>query len=592
VLGTRGATLLLLLLSLVVPSGTLAGSGSESPAASQERTIVIQGFDVTLEVGEDGGLEVQEHLELRFSGSWNGIVRAIPFRYRNRAGMDYRLDLRVQEVADADGAALRWEESRAGFNREIRIWVPGASDAVRTVILRYHVGNALRFFEEHDELYWNVTGDEWPYPIERASAVVRLPSGATGRRSNVFTGPFGATGRDAAVQDTPDGFLFETTRELGIREGMTVAVAWNPGAVRRPTGLGRVWAFLRANWLLGFPVLSLMVMFGLWRARGKDPELRPVAPAYAPPKGMRPAEVGTLIDNRPDMRDITASIVDLAVRGYLRIEEVGVSRLRRVFRGEDYRLIRLDPPEGEVGLHPHEKRLLEGLFARRKSEVLVSELEDNFYTHLQGIRDGIFEHLLERGYYHHRPDRVLAAYVGIGIVVSFAGAVGMAILADLLYLSIVTGLVAGLLTGLPIIGFGLVMPARTVAGARKLEEILGFREFLDRVEEARFRRMITSPEQFERYLPYAMALGVDRKWARAFDGIYQQNPSWYVGSTPGAPFATTRFVGNLGSMTSRASSAMRSQPRSSGGSGFSGGSGGGGGGSSGGGFGGGGGRGF
>ena len=128
------------------------------------------------------------------------------------------------------------------------------------------------------------------------------------------------------------------------------------------------------------------------------------------------------------------------------------------------------------------------------------------------------------------------------------------------------------------------MPARTLKGARELEHVLGFQEFLDRVESDHFKRMVDSPEMFERYLPYAMALGVEKRWAKAFDDIYREPPDWYRGS-PGMHFRPTIFVTNLGTMSSQVGSAMASQPRSSGGGGFSGGGGGGG-------FGGGGGGGF
>jgi uncharacterized membrane protein len=151
-----------------------------------------------------------------------------------------------------------------------------------------------------------------------------------------------------------------------------------------------------------------------------------------------------------------------------------------------------------------------------------------------------------------------------------------------------TVVLAGALTAAVVIGFGIFMPARTVAGTRALESSLGFEEFLGRVESDRFKKMITSPELFERYLPYAMALGVEKAWAAAFEGIYSQPPDWYRGAGY-RTFHPGVFVGDLSGMTTHAASAMTSAPRSSGGSGFSGG---GGGGFSGGGFGGGGGGAF
>ena len=197
------------------------------------------------------------------------------------------------------------------------------------------------------------------------------------------------------------------------------------------------------------------------------------------------------------------------------------------------------------------------------------------------------DELKAAGFYHHRPDRVLQTYVGIGLGLLGVATVGLTALSAARGYSPVMGVLAGLGTGLPVVLFGLVMPARTVRGARRLEEVLGFEEFLDRVETDRFKRMIRGPEQFEAYLPFAMAFGVEERWAKAFEDLYTEPPSWYVGSSQPGSFRTSNLVSRLDSMSSRTGSAMSSAPRSSGGSGFSSG-----GGFSGGGVGGGGGGGF
>jgi uncharacterized membrane protein len=148
-----------------------------------------------------------------------------------------------------------------------------------------------------------------------------------------------------------------------------------------------------------------------------------------------------------------------------------------------------------------------------------------------------------------------------------------------------TAVVAGILSGLIMVFFGWFMPSRTTRGTREVEKVLGFREFLSRVEGDRLERMVKTPEMFEKFLPFAMALGVEDNWAKAFDGIYTQPPSWYSGPGGMATFRPSSFTHNLGVMSTTAAATMSSAPRSSGGSGFSGGS-------SGGGFGGGGGGGF
>jgi len=205
------------------------------------------------------------------------------------------------------------------------------------------------------------------------------------------------------------------------------------------------------------------------------------------------------------------------------------------------------------------------------------------------LHDKIFNSLLERRYYLSRPDTVKKAWMGGGIVLGILLGVGGSILSQSTGMAPATFVLAGILTGLLVVIFGYFMPARTLEGGRALEGVLGFEEFLGRVESDRMDRMIYKPEMFEKYLPFAMALGVEKKWAAAFEGIYTQPPQWYTG-TSYPTFQPRSFVSNLGRMSTSAATAMASAPRSSGGSGFSGG--GGGGGSSGGGFGGGGGGGF
>jgi uncharacterized membrane protein YgcG len=195
---------------------------------------------------------------------------------------------------------------------------------------------------------------------------------------------------------------------------------------------------------------------------------------------------------------------------------------------------------------------------------------------------------MELKYYRSRPDRVLGLWAGIAIATGLLVGGGGMVIAARFGMAPLTTVLAGIFTGAIVLGFGIFMPARTVAGTRALEAALGFEEFLQRVESDRFKKMITGPEMFERYLPYAMALAVEKKWAAAFADIYREQPDWYRG-TGHRGFHPTLFVSDLSGMTQHAATAMTSAPRSSSGSGFSGG---GGGGFSGGGFGGGGGGAF
>jgi uncharacterized membrane protein YgcG len=245
----------------------------------------------------------------------------------------------------------------------------------------------------------------------------------------------------------------------------------------------------------------------------------------------------------------------------------------------------LRPASEEAGLKPHEAQLVNALFADGASSVRVSELQNRFYRSLPGIHDAVFQALQDRRCYRSRPDTVKQVYRAVGFFVMLAGTAGGAALAQYLGMQELPFILAATLCGLLVLGFGRIMPARTIHGTRTLEKVLGFEEFLTRVEADRFGRVIKTPELFEKFLPYAMALGVEQNWVRAFEAIVKHPPSWYAGGDA-AGFHPRGFVSRLDQMAARAGAVMQSAPRSSGGSGFSSG------GSSGGGFGGGGGRGF
>ena len=573
---------------------------STGAIALQSRSWRIEDFHSDVRVLTTGAVEVSERIRVRFDGSFNGIYRTIPIEYRDTRNFNVTLRLEVTGVEDGSGAPLRHELSREGHYRKIKIWVPGAENASRSVVIRYRAENALLHFSEDefewDELYWNVTGDEWPVPIEASSVRVQLPGDVTGIRARAFTGRYGSTesGADVSVSESARTVEARAREGLAIHEGLTLVVAWDARAVaggeyvvHRPGAVEQALEFFRSNWPLAIPALVFFLMYRIWSKVGKDPEKRPVAAQYEPPERMTPFEVGVLVDNRPDMRDVTSTLVDLAVRGWIVIEQVENEKLFGLVKDRDY-AFELQKPLSSAGeLKPHERELLHALFGGGSDmRVEASELANSFYEDLPGIKSAVFDQLVEDGYYRRRPDQVQGAWIGGGIFAAGALAVLGIMAANNWGMSVLTVILAAALSAIIIIGFGLLMPARTVKGARTQEAILGFEEFLDRVESDRFRRMITGPEMFERFLPYAMALGVEKKWAAAFADIYREPPNWYRG--PGyATFRPSLFVADLGNMSSATASAMTTAPRSVGSSGMSGG-----GGFSGGGFGGGGGGAF
>jgi hypothetical protein len=554
------------------------------------RELRVHNFQAEIFVLPDSTLEVTETIEVQFIGSYQGVFRTIPVEYPGPGGFNYSLfvtDESANEGPRGDGAPLRIERRREGPNLEFRIYVPNAVDTRRTVSLRYRVRNGLRYFDDHDELYWNVTGNDWTVPIASASVHVVLPAGVTGVRAAHFTGAYGSRAADGQVEILESNVDVRTVRPLAYREGLTIVVGWDKGFVREPTRSEAISQFLQSNWPLFTPVAAFVLMFWLWRTRGRDPQVGSVAVQYEPPAGLTPGEVGALVDDAADMRDITASMVDLAVRGYIVIEERKKEQLLGLYSTQDYAFILQKKPAEWAGAKPHELLLLAGLFNNGTREyVELSDLQNRFYKHLPGIRGALFDALVGHGYYGHRPDTVRQLFVGAGVVAGVllfgAGQYG----AQRFGMQAQPFIVAAIATAAVICGFGWFMPARTIAGARARLGAVGFEEFLGRVEADRMERMPQTPQTFEKYLPFAMALGVEKNWVTAFDGVCKEPPSWYR-TPPGSTFRPALFANSLSQMSARAGQVLASAPRgSSRSSGF------GGGGRSGGGFGGGGGGGF
>ncbi len=555
---------------------------------SAQRSYSIERFDARIRVNRDASIDVTETITAQFVGSYNGLFRTIPLEYRTGQGLNWTLGVSLQSVQDDAGRNLRTETSRQGHYVKYKVWIPGAVDAMRTIVLRYRATNGLRFFDEHDELYWNVTGDEWEVPIRVARAVIELPPNTTGVRAIAFNGVYGSTTRDAIVGIDGNDVHLMMPHPLEYHEGLTAVVGWDKGVVTEPSTLARAWGTLRSNWPLLIPILVFLFAFASWWRRGRDPRRRPIAVQYEPPPKMSPAEAGTLLDNSADMRDITATMVDLAVRGTMRIEEHQNPKLFGLFGGgTEYSLHRLKPVSVDSdGMAPHERTVYSGIFLGHDEVVPLSELKDEFYKQLPTIRDAVFDTLTANGFYRSRPDKVKQTWMGVAVGIGILVAIGGTYLSKATLLTPVPFVIAGIVSGVILLIFAQIMPARTEAGTRALEQVLGFEEFLRRVESEHLKRVIIGhPELFDKYLPYAMAFGVERQFARAFEGIYTQAPQWYVGPSV-MNFNVGHFSSSMSHLSTVAASTMSSSPRSSSGSGFGGGgsSGGGGGGGGGGAF--------
>ena len=558
------------------------------PASAQYFTI--NKFHSDIMIQGDSSVIVKETIEAEFHQSRHGIYREIPFRYRDEFGKVITTPLRVLSVTHDSGKAWKYRVKKTGPTIHIRI-----GDAKRyvkgrqTYVITYEVENVILFFNDHDELYWNVTGNYWKAPINEASASVSLMTKNRSKNLMVagYEGSYGSK-EECGYETYDNSGRFFTKRGLKMGEGLTIAFGWDKGLVFPPSSWKKfLWVINpRENWIFLLPIFSFIYMANRWYRKGRDPKVREsVTVMYEPPKfGQKPlipAEVGTLIDEKLDPRDITSTLVGLAVKGYIKIEETKKEGL--VLDKTDYDLIKAKEPDTD--LNPFEIELMKSLFSGSPVGIrlLVSSLKNRFYTHLPGLKKSLYGELTRKKYFLSSPEKVRNSYVVAGIVVL--------VFSVLAFLFLIPGsggksFIAGILTGIPVLALAKFMPVKTRAGASAYMDILGFQEFMNRAERDRLERM-GDKDLFSKFLPFAIALDVADNWAKAFEGIYQEPPDWYVSAGGFRTFTPYVFTHSLNSVTSDLGSAMFSAPRGS--SGGGGGGGFGGGGSSGGGFGGGGG---
>ncbi len=542
-----------------------------SPGFAQYFTI--EKFHSDIMVQEDSSMIVKETIETQFDQPRHGIYREIPFKYRDDLGKMVVTPTRVLSVTNESGKAWKYRVDKTGRIVNIRI-----GDAKRyvsghqTYVITYEVENAILFFDDHDELYWNVTGNYWKAPIKEASATVSLTTNVKSKNlmGAGFEGRYGS--KEECTFETYDNIgRFSAKRSLGMGEGLTLALGWDKGLISPPSSWKKfLWAVNPGeNWIFLLPVFSFVYMANRWYRKGRDPRVREsVAVMYEPPKfdnkPLTPAEVGTIIDEKLDPRDITSTIVGLAVKGYIKIEEVKHEGL--IFDKTDYYLRKVKGADADVT--SFERELMERVLPGGSSGVRISDLKNKFYVHLPMLKKALYEELKRKKYFLNSPERVRNSYIAAGIVVMI-----VAVLAFVFLIPNAGGrdIIAGALTAIPVVAFAKFMPAKTRAGASTYMDILGFEEFMKRAEKDRLERMADA-NLFSKFLPYAIALDVVDNWANAFEGIYQDPPDWYISPVGFRTFSPYAFTHSLNSVTSSLGSAMFTAPRSSGGGGgFSGG---------------------
>ncbi|MEA3050433.1 MAG: hypothetical protein QOG84_2269 [Sphingomonadales bacterium] len=620
-----------------------------APASSQsDEDERILSFSSDVAVQRDSSLEVTETFRLRAEGIEikHGPFRDFPTAL-DKDGRRIRVGFEVEGV-ERDGHKEPWKTLSIENGVRVRIGDPDTliEHGEHVYTLRYRTTRQLRFYKDFDEVYWNATGNQWIFPIDVAEARIRLPEPVSFGQRGAYTGPEGETGRHEAevVEERPGEILFRTTAGLGPHEGLTVGVDFPKGVVTapKPPTPTQAWLAQNAPWgagLLGFLGLCFFY-YEAWRKAGRGPRAGTIVPLFTPPEGMSAAALRYVRRMGYDNRAFAAAIVEGGVDHKLRL----VEEKHGLFRHKTTTIEKTGEPDD---MPPPERSMLEALFAGGDSIEMKQENHTTFEAAQKGLREGLQAAYLDKTFHTNKGWAwtglvlVMAAMLLVGAVIALTdpwgapNAWGAPVLGLLLA---VAGLAAGLrsrfagpgrswwLAALSMLliaggGFmltaafavasdaGLILPmlvpllilpfaltafswmaAPTVEGRRIMDEIAGFEKYLSVTEENRLETLHPpekTPELFERYLPHAIALEVENRWADRFSAVLaaaaadptrnQGAMVWYVGSgnawdDPGS------FASDLGSGLTGSVASASTAPGSSGGSSGGGGGGGGGGG--------------
>jgi hypothetical protein len=524
-------------------------------------TLYIQNFDAAIELTPTGELRVAETLTVVFLTEHHGIERFIPVSYRTPLGTRVTMDLRKGEVT-LDGQTVPVQTSRSGGRQVLRIGDPDTTlTGTHVYRIAYSAGRALVFHDDYLQLYWNVTGNDWQIPIRQATATLTLPSDVSPEEVSAtsYMGSTGSTARgQTAIVDASGRFSF-AAGALNPGSGLTIDVAIPRSLlpISPPTFAQNLARFLWDNKLAVLPILTLVVMFALWYRLGRDPRKGIIAPAFESPSDLGPGAAGVLVDDRMDLRDVSAMVIGLAVTGHLTIREDALSDKARAAVGGSpgsYTFVR--GRRGPEDLSAAERALYDAIFPTAETkETPLDSLENRFYKHLPTIRVRLFDELIAKRFYTQNPERTRAAYAGWGGSLVAAG-VGLGFVTASLYVAVTLAL-----SGLVVLAFSPIMPRKTQKGVAALVDVLGLAEYIHRAEVDRIEftdAPAKSPEQFEKLLPYAVALGLTSIWVRQFEGLLREPPQWYTGAPT---FNGTLFALSLGRLSAGMQNTFVSAPR-------------------------------
>lgn len=574
------------------------------PCFSQE-SWVINSFDSKVQIQNSGIVNVQETITVDFGSlSKHGIFRDIPVTYSGKTENEYVYSTVTVNLVTIDGVSIGNETIPSGTY--VRLKIGGANrtiSGVHTYVIDYDISGVLRQFDNHDELYLNTTGNNWDVPIQKATSTISLPQDGV-IKADCYEGPIGSTTQckysildSKTVQFNAKSELVpgsELTTVIGFTKNLVpIIIVSAPQYLLEPKGEE---FFTTQNMLaLVMPILfTLIFIFSKWVRSGRDlwfkarhpfdknakEEVRPffgqetTVVEFDSPEKLRPAEIGVLMDERADTLDVTATIVDLAGRGYLTIKEL---EKKWLFGSTDYIFTR--QKEAGKELLEYERELFKRLFDGKK-EVKMSELKTKFYEDLSEVKKLLYKDVEEKKLFASNPEKIRSRYAGIGIAFIVLGGVLIGFLGYAIFfiLFLSAGIIA---SGIIVLLLAPFMPRRTALGRELYMRAKGYEMFLESAEKYR-QQFFERKNMFNEILPYTIVFGVTEKFAKAFAdlGLKAPAPTWYYGTSKFNAYALSI---NMVTFSHAVSTSIQAAPKSSGfrsGGGFSGGGFGGGGGGS------------
>lgn len=544
---------------------------------------VIDNFQSQINIQSDGKVEVTETINADFGSlQKHGIFRDIPYIYPTQENIVYT-DLQILGVLQ-DGSTAKYQSSKEGNFLRLKIGDPNRTiSGKQEYQIRYLTTGVLRSFEDHDELYWDVTGNGWPVPITRAEALVTLSKDGL-LKAACFQGVFGSKTPCNLKLSLPRQATFTTSRSLQASEGLTVVVGYEKGLVPIIQVTSSSTTYSNASGAEVYPpnmvaffislILGTGLVFWLWWKKGREQTKghKAIMVEYFPPEKLRPAEIGVLLDERADTLDVSATIIDLATRGFLTIIE---EPKKWLFGNVDYVLSRTG--KDQSNMLPYEKGLLNRIFDKNDI-VKISALEAEFYDDLATIKQMLYHNMVNKKFFPTNPEKVKGRYLGWGILV-----LALAFVSFIIGLFESSGYLGGVglatvFTGIILIILSRSFAHRTNLGYELFRRVLGFKLFIEKAEKYK-QQFLERENIFSEILPYAIVFGATEKFAKAFDdlGIKPAKPTWYTSS---GSFNAVVFSSSINNFSGSLTSAIASQPTRNSfvsvGSGFSGGSSGGG----------------